>query len=346
MRYIGSKVATLPSIQSVITAHAPNATSLCDPFAGMCTVAKHFKKLGLRIVTGDLLSASHVFQVATISLNKMPNFDRLAHRLDAGGDDYLVAPAERVLSWLNGRAGCVGYISNFFSETGKDGRRFFTIENAKRIDAIRDQILEWREAGLLSQEEEAYLLACLLNAADRVANTAGTYMAYLKSWTRKSLKPLTLLAIPVDDNGAVNLCLRGDARQTVQTDADVLYLDPPYNSRDYSYYYHLPETIVLWDGVEPKGKSGVPIARRYPMSDFCVHRRAAPALDDLLRRSNAKFIVIHYANDGLIRHEEIGEMLGKRGDFEFSDLMVRAYSSKAQDGDAAEAHHRLYWCRT
>jgi adenine-specific DNA-methyltransferase len=345
MRYIGSKKATLPVIQSIIAAHAPNAASLCDPFAGTCTVARHFKGLGLRVETGDLLWGSYTFQLATIALNREPSFAQLLSILGRNDAERPVGPAaETVLSWLACITPKTGYMTENFSEVGASGRWFFTRESANQIDAIREQIAAWRDEGLVDEMEEAYLLACLLDAADRVANTAGTYMAHLKSWGRKALRPLELRPIQIVDNRAQNRCSRADARQTAATDVDVLYLDPPYNTRDYSFYYHLPETLVLWDGVTATGKSGVPVTRRHPISDFCVRARAATALRELLDSARADFIVVHYAADGLIRHDEIVSMLEYRGKVGFEDLQVRSYSSK-NGGDQAKAHHRIYWCR-
>lgn len=347
MRYIGSKKATLPMIESVIANHAPEATSLCDPFAGTCTVARHFKGLGWRVETGDLLWGSYTFQVATIALNRTPTFPRLRSALGLnprGRKRPPTVPVETILAWLTSIEGKVGYFTDNFSEVGAGNRLFFTRENAARIDAIREQIADWRDDGVINEMEQAYLLACLLDAADRVANTAGTYMAHLKSWGRKALKPLELRPLEVVDNGAKNRCTRADARRTAAADVDVLYLDPPYNERDYSFYYHLPESLVLWDGVTPTGKSGVPAVRRYPISDFCVRARAPIALRELLDGARAKFIVVHYASDGLIRHDEILDMLEYRGEVGFEDLQVRSYRSKV-GGDQAKAHHRIYWCR-
>lgn len=347
MRYIGSKRATLPLIESIIGSHAPEASSLCDPFAGTCTVARHFKGLGWRVETGDLLWGSYTFQLATIALNQTPTFARLRSALGIntrGRERAAPVPVKEILAWLGSIEGRVGYLTDNFSEAGAGNRLFFTRENATKIDAIREQISDWRDDGMITEMEQAYLIACLLDAADRVANTAGTYMAYLKSWGRKALKPLELRPLEVVDNGAKNLCARADARHTATADVDVLYLDPPYNKRDYSFYYHLPESLVLWDKVRPTGKSGIPAARRYPISDFCVRARASTALRELLNGARAKFIVVHYAADGLIRHDEILEMLEYRGDVGFEDLHVRSYRSKV-GGDQAGAHHRIYWCR-
>jgi adenine-specific DNA-methyltransferase len=346
MRYIGSKTATLPAIQSIIQSHAPWAMSLCDPFAGTCTVARHFKNLGMRVETGDMLWGSYMFQLATIALNETPAFARLTDHLKLDLDHpNAPSPALAVLSFLERLPGEEGFVTAGFSDARPNGRRFFIPANALKIDSMRNRIAEWRTGSLIDELEEGYLIACLLDAADRVANTAGTYMAHLKTWGRKALKPLEMRAIPVVNNGAPNRCSRADARSTASTEVDVLYLDPPYNERDYSFYYHLPESLVLWDGLAPTGKSGVPGSRRHPMSDFCRQRRAAAALDELLAQSRARFTVIHYASDGLIRHEEILEVLEVRGKVQFSDLEVRSYSSKVYTG-SAKAHHRIYWCHS
>src|SRR5450755_3541864 len=77
MRYIGSKTSTLPWLTAFVAKHAPDARSLCDPFAGTCTVARAFKRAGFRVVTGDVLDLSHAIQVATVGLNAVPAFSRL-----------------------------------------------------------------------------------------------------------------------------------------------------------------------------------------------------------------------------------------------------------------------------
>jgi adenine-specific DNA-methyltransferase len=101
-----------------------------------------------------------------------------------------------------------------------------------RIDAIRDTIAEWSAARLLSATEQGLLIAALIEAADKVANTAGTYFAYLKQIYRKAAKPLSLLPFQLSNNGYANSCNLIDARDLVTAcHADILYLDPPYNER-------------------------------------------------------------------------------------------------------------------
>lgn len=342
MRYIGSKVATVPVIAGMVRLKAPEARSLCDAFAGTCVVARHFKQLGFRVVTGDLLQLSYVFQLATVQLNRAPSFAKLckASIVTPQGDEKALLVVLRHLDGLPGRP---GHITRHYSPAGCAGRRFFTVDNAERIDRIRGTIAMWRRGGLLSESEEAYLVACLLDAADKVANTAGTYFAHLKQYSRKALKRMTLDPLLVSDNGKRNRCYVKDARElAASSDTDVLYLDPPYNERDYAGYYHLPETIARWDRPTPQGRSGAPAPGRVPRSDFCRPKHAAEALEKLIATARAKHIVVHYNTDGLIPHNRILEMLSRRGSTTFQDLPVRAYSTRA--GQNRLTCHRLYWC--
>lgn len=336
MRYIGSKTATLPWLGQMVSDRAPDARSLCDPFAGTCVVARHFKGLGLRVVTGDELELSYVLQRATIELDGPPVFAGLRRIL---GQANAVDP----LDYLNRLSGKPGYFHDTFSPAGEAGRVFFTSENAARIDAIRDCIVIWRRNGLITGAEPAYLLASLLDAADRVANTAGTYYAHLKSVTRKADRPLRLVPPPTSSAGQGSQCFRMDARQLVQqTNVDILYLDPPYNGRDYARYYHLPETLVSGAAPLATGKSGAPKLDR-DRSDFYRPSRATDALADICKAANARHIVVHYTTDGIISHDDVLDMLQNRGETRFDDFGVRAYSA-TKSGAARPAQHRVYWC--
>jgi adenine-specific DNA-methyltransferase len=159
MRYIGSKVSTLHRLSEIVSRIAPDATSLCDPFAGTCSVARHFKQLGFRIVTGDVLATSYTIQVATVGLNRQPTFRTLlsSEEIQRGpGPSYASVIAH--LSRLPGRN---GFITKHFSPAGKAERLFFTTENARKIDSIRETIRSWSLGRLLTDNEEALLLATL-----------------------------------------------------------------------------------------------------------------------------------------------------------------------------------------
>ncbi len=223
---------------------------------------------------------------------------------------------------------------------------FFTDANAMKIDAIRSKISDWEYREWLSPAERQFLLASLLVASDKVANTAGTYYAHLKQVSRKAAKDMHLLPFETFDNGHANICRIADAREmAATTKADVLYLDPPYNERDYGGYYHLPETIVRGEEPTPVGRSGVPGERPHLRSDFCKPERAAGALADVVQAARARYILVHYAKDGLVPHNAIIDMLSDRGRVSWRDLPVRGYSSNEDDG-MRTAIHRVYWCRT
>lgn len=250
-----------------------------------------------------------------------------------------------VLKHLNQIPGIEDYISHHYSTLGNERRKFFTRSNAKKIDAIRTKIAEWKTSGLLSMKEEAYLIVSLLHAADRVANTAGTYYAYLKEFNRKSSKHLCLSPVHIYNNGSdANEVYKCDARSLVQQiTPDILYLDPPYNERDYGAYYHLTESLVLWDKKLPTGRSGIP-QDRAPKSVFCKPHESVDALDDLIRDSKARIIMLHYAVDGLVSHSQILEMLSEKGITTFQNWRVRRY--RANSSAPATCSNRLYVCQS
>jgi len=342
MRYIGSKTASLPILQKTLARLAPGATSICDPFAGTCSVSSFMKRQGYSVSTGDVLAASFAIQQASLAVNRHPAFRELLKSKALKLSDK---PAHaRVIDHLNAMRGTHGFISEEYSLAGSAGRLFFTQENANKIDAIRQQIKRWSVDCLITEYEAAFLTAALITSADVVANTAGTYYAHLKGLTRKASKPLALKSVPIFSNNQKNSCRRGNAIDTVSACyADILYLDPPYNERDYERYYHLPETIALGDEPEVIGKSGVPRYRRGEPSDFCIQSRANDAFKRLISKSSAKYYLVHYTPEGLISHETIMTTLRHIGSTKYRDVQVRKYSTESASSSSG-AWHRIYTC--
>jgi adenine-specific DNA-methyltransferase len=344
MRYIGSKTASLSAIAKAFGHGDKRLRSLCDPFAGTCTVARHFKAKGWRVVTGDLLTQSYALQVAYVQMNQPPLFRNLFainKRQRLNGSE--IPPHEHVLAHLNALHGLEGFVTREYSISGPARRLFFTAANARRIDRIRQTIEKWSESRQITTLEKWYLLACLLEAADRVANTACTYYAYLKRLYRKARLDLSLQPIAIVDNNQSNKAHLLDAASLVKkADADVVYLDPPYNTRNYGAYYHLPETLLLWDRPKTNGKSG--IAHRPCYSPFYHRGTASDALSAVIKAAHAKLLVVHYAEDGLIPHKTILQQLKTSGTTRWTSWGVRAYSSSKSVGSDRTARHRLYWC--
>ena len=341
MRYIGSKTSSLDRLGRVFRNLVSTDAIVCDPFAGTCTVARHLKAAGFGVVTGDRLHASAVLQHAYVGLDAAPEFSRLVKRVmsEPCGDN----PASAVITYLNNLAGTSGYITRTYSSVGRERRLFFTAANARRIDSIGQTIRKWSAAGLISRDERAYLATALIEAADTVANTAGTYYAFLKRFSRKAKKPLQLKPLSIVRGSGHHQCRRVDALCLVQQASyDVLYLDPPYNDREYAHYYHLPETLAT--GAEPEviGRSGMP--RLTPSrSRFCGPRTAKSALAEIVAAARCRYILLHYAANGLVRHKEILAILRAKGPTSYCSWYVRRYSTKSLP--SRKCLNRLYVCQ-
>jgi len=340
MRYIGSKSWCVEKLLRLVCKEISSFSSLCDPFAGTCTVGRFFKARGVRVITGDLLALSYAYQLSSIMLEEQPRFHRL--RDDLGIDSADCADA-RVLTFLNSLPGRTGWVSRNFSLDGPCRRKYLTVANARRVDAIRLAIRKWSRTGMISNAERWYLIACLIEALDRVANTAGTYYAHLRSFYRKAKQDIDLRPIQCEANGSQGKAFHGPAAALVRrVKVDVLYLDPPYNKRDYGPYYHLPELIAMDCTPPVAGRSGRPKIA-LPRSGFCSPTSAAAALQEVVSLCNARLIVLHYAEEGLVSHQAILEMLRKKGPTRWERWESRSYTSRPKQPERRFAT-RIYVC--
>ncbi len=353
MRYLGNKESLLHFIDQVLHMHgvvsSPGAPlCVCDPFTGVTSVARHLKRLGWRVVAGDIMTYSYAFQHTYIGLNEPPPFAGL---LDGGAldpDRTLSVPMHRVIAHLNNLRGVEGYFYATYSPDGNEGRRYFTSANALRIDAIRQTIRRWWEMGQLTEPEHYLLLTALIEAVSRVANVAGTYAAYLKRWDPRAHRPLVLYAphlVFSPYNHSVNLT---DAQQLVsRTECDLLYLDPPYNNRQYRTNYHLLETLAVGDEPPVKGVAGLrPYSGRG--SPYCRPGEAEQALYALVRQATARWILMSYNSEGIIPHPTIMDILSSRGRVTVYTCEYRRFRSDADgDGRRYKPNHTvqemLYW---
>ena len=162
---------------------------------------------------------------------------------------------------------------------------------------------------------------------DKVANTAGTYYAYLKAWHRKALLPFTFELIPYTRGTTKCYCFHEDAENVIGKKCfDIIYLDPPYNERSYAHYYHLPETLALGGTPEVHGKSGMPDVDK-PVSDFNRPRDARGAFERLLRRARFRLLAFHYSDDGLIDPHDVMDILSLYGNVEDFNLSSKGYTT-------------------
>ena len=312
MKYIGNKTSLLGFIeQSLESGNVPLEGTFTDLFSGTTSVAEHFKKLGLSVTSNDFMTYSFVLQKAFIESNEIPSFDKVLKTLKIAA---LTNPQESVVAYLNNLDPVEGYAFHNYGDGGSENRMYFTKGNACQIDAIRDVIENWSTEGLINKSEFYYLLSILIDAADHVANMSGTYGAFLKIWRSVALKKLDLKKRIVFNNFKSNYAHQGNAEEIItEISGDILYLDPPYNSRQYAPNFHVLESIAVWDKQELSGVTGL---RNYDnqKSDFSSKTKATQALQTVITAANFKYIALSYNNEGIIPHERILEILRGRGD--------------------------------
>lgn len=299
MNYIGSKLTLLPFLEQVFRQVTDgNEKVFCDLFAGTGTVGRHFKNLGLQILANDLQYYAYALNKAYLEINETPAFTGLR-----------ALSSQAPLDFINELPGGAGFITNHYSPAG--GRLYYTEANAQKADAIRQAIAQWRTENLITEQEYFYVLCSLLEAIDKVANTASVYGAYLKKFKATALRPLHLKPLTLINHISGCRAWQQDANELItQIECDVLYLDPPYNHRQYGANYHVLETIAAYDSPKLKGITGL---RDYLKSDYCRKDAAYAALENLILQARAKHILISYNDEGVLSLKDIHAILKLRG---------------------------------
>jgi len=318
MRYIGSKARVLDFINETIdrTYGTVNNSVVADLFAGTCAVSKMFKQQKAKVISNDYLHSSYAIQVAKIKLNSEPQCSI----------SYIDA-----INKLNILSGTEGF---FYSEYSLEGsrklgveRNYFSEENAKKIDSICVQMYEWKAKDLISEDMLLLLSASLIDAITKVSNTSGTYGAFLKTDDKRKYKKIELVPIDFIDNQKDNEAYRSDISDIIDDlEGDVLYLDPPYNSRQYPPYYHILETAVLYDSPAIYGITG---RRPYQdsLSPFCMKDKALPAMLDVVDRAQFQNIYISYNTEGIMDCKALCNELYSYGDVQYFYKPYRRYKS-------------------
>lgn len=340
MRFIGCKTLLLENIKQVIDEKAPDARTLCDIFSGTATVAQYFKQW-YEVYSNDLLYFSYVLQKGTIENDSMPVFEKLDKELGIKDPiDYFNGLEEDAMKSLPQEK---RFFQNTYAPTG--GRMYVTDENALRIDFARNTVENWKEKGLVDENEYFYLVACIVEGIPFVSNISGTYGAFHKSWERRSYKRYELFRLEVITNGKKNRCFNCDGVELIKAlSGDVLYIDPPYNGRQYLPNYHVLETAAKYDFPEVRGLTA---QRPYEKakSDFCLKTKVVDAFAKLIENADFKHIILSYSTDGLMSVEEIEHTMkryGKPDTFKIYWISYRRYKSRAQ-GEKEELKEMLVY---
>ena len=250
MRFIGGKRAIVNKIYDCISSNARGVQSVFDIFAGSGIVTQYLANKGYDLISNDALYFSYVLLRGTVGLSCQPQFANL--RI-SNPIEYLNTLSLQDTNFNTNEL----FVYNNYSPNENCSRMYFQPENAIKIDIIRLTIERWHDDGAINEDEYYYLLASLISAVPYVSNIAGVYAAYLKHWDKRTYNKLTLVAPHIESHREVSRCFNGDYMDVIATPADLLYADPPYNSREYLPNYHILETIAKYDYPEIKGITGL-----------------------------------------------------------------------------------------
>jgi adenine-specific DNA methylase/DNA modification methylase len=320
MRYIGSKLNLLSHIEGVVDNLGVKEGIFCDLFAGTACVAAHFKRRGFQIISNDLLELSYAFQQALIVNNEEPEFGAIVETLGDMPNDSPppdLSPYDKVIAWLNCLPGKRGFIFHNYCPSGSNeyGRQYLSDSNGQKIDAIRQQIQQWRDADEITENEFYLLLLPLLEATSKIANISGTYGAYLKHWDPRTSKDLTMVPVETIRSAVPHQVFRGDANQLIEDiQCDILYLDPPYNTRQYIANYHLLETVARYDAPALHGKTGLRNDDDSEKSAYCSKSDCHRTFQELIEKTDARHILVSYNNEGILSRDEVMSILSLRGE--------------------------------
>ncbi|MDR1665368.1 MAG: Dam family site-specific DNA-(adenine-N6)-methyltransferase [Clostridiales bacterium] len=324
-RYLGNKYKLLPFITSVVAENCDGVNSVADIFAGTGAVASAFTDK--RIITNDNLYCNYISHLAWFSpqpysREKIKRIITHYNRLDVTDDNYM---------------------SDNFADT------FFSMTDCRKIGFIREDIDARFTHGEINERERALLITSLLYAADKIANTCGHYDAFRQGADFERNLELSI-PLPNEHLNAGNVCYNEDSNELVKRiSADLVYIDPPYNSRQYCDAYHLLENIARWEKPKVKG-----VARKMDRSslksDYCTNKAAA-VFEDLIQNVNARYILLSYNNmakkgndrsNAKINDEDIMRVLLAKGEVKIFTQGYKPFT--AGKSDICEHEERLFLC--
>lgn len=325
-RYLGNKYKLLPFITGVVNDECPNITSIADIFAGTGAVSSAFTDKV--IITNDLMYSNYICNYAWF-----------------GAEEY--DPQTIIDCVIRYNSLCDledNYMTDNFSDT------YFSRDDCAKIGYIREDIECLYENGSINKRERAILITSLLYAMDKIANTCGHYDAYRKGVVfDKTLE----LYVPLAEvhNNADNKCYNTDANELVKKiKSDLVYIDPPYNSRQYCDAYHLLENVARWEKPEVFGVAKK-MDRSSMKSKYCT-QSATEAFELLIKDINAKYILLSYNNmaakgndrsNAKISDDDILRILKQKGEVKVFSESYKAFTTGKSDID--DNQERLFLCR-
>lgn len=325
-RYLGNKYKLLPFITKVVNEECSDIDSVADIFAGTGAVSSAFtEKL---LITNDLMYSNYICNYAWF-----------------GAEEY---DPQTIIDCVVRYNSLSDLEDNYMTENFSD--TYFSRDDCAKIGYIREDIESLYENDRINQRERAILITSLLYAMDKIANTCGHYDAYRKGVVfEKTLE----LYVPLAEvhNTADNQCYNTDANELVKDiTADLVYIDPPYNSRQYCDAYHLLENVARWEKPEVFGVAKK-MDRSAMKSKYCT-QSATEAFEQLIGDIKAKYILLSYNNmaakgndrsNAKISDDDILRILKQKGEVKVFSESYKAFTTGKSDID--DNQERLFLCR-
>lgn len=324
-RYLGNKYRLLPFIKQVVEDNCHDVNVVADLFSGTGAVSSAFQDL--QIITNDILYSNYISNVAWFGPQ---SFDE--EKIIRLVTHYNTLQVKRD-----------NYMSRNFADT------FFSKTDCRKIGYVREDIERKFRSGELNERERALLITSLLYAMDRIAKTCGHYDAYRKC-VEFDMQLEMYVPQASNANNANNLCFNEDINVLAPSVyADLVYLDPPYNSRQYCDAYHLLENVARWEKPAVHG-----VARKMDRtgikSAYCT-QKATAVFEELITSINARYILLSYNNmkkkgndrsNAKLTDEDILRILSAKGRVQVFEEKYKAFTTGKSDiKDNAE---RLFLC--
>jgi adenine-specific DNA-methyltransferase len=333
LNYIGSKKSLLSFLEEALSKCEIDKSEtpvLCDIFSGTGAVGRHFKG-EFSIIANDMEAYSSAL---------------VSHYIG----NHKELKIKKYIQTLNDLKGIeTGFIFNNYCPSGKDSlvekktkegivelnRMYFSDENGKIIDEARQQIDIWLEEKEINKKQYDYLLAVILEASDKIANTASVYGAFLKKLKKTALNKIEFKELDYLTTDHSHKVYNEDANELVKKiKGNVLYLDPPYNQRQYGANYHILNTIAKYDNPEVRGVTGM---RDYTPSKWCKVKEVEKEFEAMISNARFDYVLFSYSSESIMTQERIEEIMSKYGEYSF---ITKDYSRFKADKDSEDRNYK------